>query len=209
MTTVAHSETPTRKFSSDEAERDGLFRLFQTATKLLNRGDCITDRSRQSSPRIALGSVQVGVSDGSRVVGFEWLKERVHVRSRLRTKHEHSYRWSQVGSPNAHGMRQPHSCDCQANHVSWPAIPQQQRTQAMPTITGHFEAVVRGEQHCVSFIFDGDDKEGCYECIEVAVCGLTLKPGERKRLVSKAFELAAHRLWRGPHGRAVSGKRHR
>ena len=29
----------------------------------------------------------------------------------------------------------------------------------MPTITGHFEAVVRGEQHCVSFIFDSDDKE--------------------------------------------------
>jgi hypothetical protein len=43
----------------------------------------------------------------------------------------------------------------------------------MPTITGHFEAVVRGEQHCVSFIFDSDDKEDCYECIEVAVSGLT------------------------------------
>jgi hypothetical protein len=71
----------------------------------------------------------------------------------------------------------------------------------MLTITGHFEAVVRGEQHCVSFIFDSDDKEGCYECIEVAVSGLTLKPGERKRLVSKACELAAHRLWRGGHGR--------
>ena len=71
----------------------------------------------------------------------------------------------------------------------------------MPTISGHFEAVVRGEQHCVSFIFDSDDKGGCYECIEVAVSGLTLKPGERKRLVSKACELAAHRLWRGAHGR--------
>ena len=99
-------------------------------------------------------------------------------------------------------------CDCPANHVSWPTTPQQ-RTQAMPTITGHFEAVVRGEQHCVSFIFDSDDKEGCYECIEVAVSGLTLKPGERKRLVSKACELAAHRLWRGAHGRTVSARRRR
>jgi hypothetical protein len=79
----------------------------------------------------------------------------------------------------------------------------------MPTITGHFEAVVRGEQHCVSFIFDSDDKEGCYECIEVAVSGLTLKPGERKRLVSKACELAAHWLWRGAHGRTVSARRRR
>ena len=42
----------------------------------------------------------------------------------------------------------------------------------MPTITGHFEAVVRGEQHCVSFIFDSDDKEGCYECIEPQVSNL-------------------------------------
>ena len=79
----------------------------------------------------------------------------------------------------------------------------------MPMITGHFEAVVRGEQHCVSFIFDCDEKDECYERIEVAVSGLTLKPGERKRLVSKACELAAHRLWRRAHGRAVSGRRRR
>jgi hypothetical protein len=79
----------------------------------------------------------------------------------------------------------------------------------MPTITGHFEAVVRREQHCVSFAFDCDDKDECYECIEVAVSGLTLKPGERKRLVSMACELVAHRLWRGSHGRAVSGRRRR
>ena len=42
----------------------------------------------------------------------------------------------------------------------------------MPMITGHFEAVVRGEQHCVSFIFDCDDKDECYERIEIAVLAL-------------------------------------
>ena len=78
--TVLSSETPTRKLSSDEAERHGLFRLFQTATKFLNCSDRITDRSRQSSPSIALGSVEVGVSDGLRVVGFERLKVRVQTR---------------------------------------------------------------------------------------------------------------------------------
>jgi hypothetical protein len=54
------SETPTRKFSSDEAERDGLFSLLQATTKLLNRNDRIRYRAGQRSPSIALGSVEVG-----------------------------------------------------------------------------------------------------------------------------------------------------
>jgi hypothetical protein len=66
----------------------------------------------------------------------------------------------------------------------------------MARLTGHFEAVVRGEPCCVSFVFDCDDEEPCYECVEVSVPGLKLDPGERRRLLARACDLAGHRVWR-------------
>ena len=66
----------------------------------------------------------------------------------------------------------------------------------MPRLMGHFEAVVRGEPRCVSFVFDCDDEEPCYECVEVSVHGLKLEPAERRRLVGKACDVALHRSWR-------------
>ena len=72
----------------------------------------------------------------------------------------------------------------------------------MPRLTGHFEAVVRGEPRCVSFVFDCDDEEPCYECVEVSVHGLKLDPRERRRLVARACDLAGHRAWRDGSAKA-------
>ncbi len=66
----------------------------------------------------------------------------------------------------------------------------------MPNLSGHFEAKVRGEAHTVSFVYDCDDDEGCYECIEVSVAGLALTRGERRRLIAKACAAASHHVWR-------------
>ena len=66
----------------------------------------------------------------------------------------------------------------------------------MPRLTGHFEAVVRGEPRCVSFVFDCDDEEPCYQCAEVSVPGLALDGRERRRLVARACDIALHRSWR-------------
>ena len=66
----------------------------------------------------------------------------------------------------------------------------------MARLTGHFEAVVRGEPRCVSFVFDCDDEEACYECVEVSVHGLALDRAERRRLTAKACDVAHHRSWR-------------
>lgn len=66
----------------------------------------------------------------------------------------------------------------------------------MPKLTGHFEAVVRGEPHTVTYLYDCDDEDSCFECVEVAVAGLALTPAERRRLVAKAYDVAQHRSWR-------------
>jgi hypothetical protein len=77
----------------------------------------------------------------------------------------------------------------------------------MPRLTGHFEAMVRGEPRCVSFVFDCDDEEPCYECVEVQVHGLALDRTERRRLVAKACDLALHRSWRdGSAGGVQAGE---
>jgi hypothetical protein len=75
----------------------------------------------------------------------------------------------------------------------------------MPRLTGHFDAVVRGEPRCVTFVFDCDDEEACYECVEVSVPGLVLDKAERRRLLARACDAAAHRSWREGAG-ASSGK---
>lgn len=66
----------------------------------------------------------------------------------------------------------------------------------MPKLTGHFEAVVRGAPRCVTYVYDCDDEESCYECVEVSVAAVALTPGERRRLIAKAYEAAQHRSWR-------------
>lgn len=66
----------------------------------------------------------------------------------------------------------------------------------MPKLTGHFEAKVRGEPHVVTYVYDCDDKDSCFECVEVAVAGIALTSAERRRLVAKAYEVAQHRSWR-------------
>jgi hypothetical protein len=73
----------------------------------------------------------------------------------------------------------------------------------MANLTGHFEAVVRGRGRWVSFVYDCDDEEGCYECVDVEVHGVVLTHTERTRLVGLACDIALHQLWcerprRGP-----------
>lgn len=66
----------------------------------------------------------------------------------------------------------------------------------MPRLTGHFEAVLRGEPRTVTYIYDCDDRDSCYECVEVAVAGLALTPAERRRLIAKACDAVQQRAWR-------------
>lgn len=66
----------------------------------------------------------------------------------------------------------------------------------MPRLTGHFETVLRGKPCAVTYVYDCDDRESCYECVEVAVAGLALTSAERRRLVAKACDAAQHRFWR-------------
>lgn len=66
----------------------------------------------------------------------------------------------------------------------------------MPKLTGHFETALRGKPCAVTYVYDCDDRDSCYECVEVAVAGLVLTPAERRRLVAKACDIAQERAWR-------------